>query len=125
MNEGDKIIERLHGHPKFYDYLKKMASIHSAKNHDYAKTDDPLSNLKLTQTMGWMPGWKSVVIRLGDKFCRLVNFAKKGEFKVKDESFVDTCIDLANYAILCAILFEESKGKRDAVYRTPSEGINK
>ena len=117
MNGKDNIIEKLHGHPRFYEYLNRMASIHSAKNHDYAKIDDPLSNLKLTEVMGWVPGWQSVIVRLGDKLCRLVNFAKKGEFKVKNESFIDTCIDLANYAILCAILFEERK--------TQSENDNK
>jgi len=101
---------KYHGHPRFYEMLEEMKKIHSAKNHDYAKKDDPLSNLKLTETLGWLPGWKSVIVRLGDKYSRLLNFAKKGRLEVKDESFTDTCIDMANYAILCAILFEEQKG---------------
>lgn len=85
-----------------------MAEVHSAKNHDYAG-DDPLSNLKLTEKMGWLKGWQSIIVRLGDKYSRLLNFAKKLELKVKDESFIDTCIDMANYALLCVICYEEVK----------------
>lgn len=84
-----------------------MAEIHSKKNHDYAG-DDPLSNLKLTETLGWLKGWQSIIVRLGDKYSRLLNFAKKQKLEVKDESFVDTCIDMANYALLCAITFIEA-----------------
>ena len=100
---------KYHGHPKFYELLNKMRDIHSAKNHDYAKEGDPLSNLRLTETLGWLEGWKSIIVRLGDKYSRLLNFAKKGRLEVKDESFIDTCVDMANYALLCAILFEEAK----------------
>ena len=101
---------RLYGHPRFYEYLDKMARIHSSKNHDYAKNDDPFSNLKLTENLGWIPGWQSVIVRLADKFTRLINFASKGRFEVKDENFIDTCVDMAVYAILCAVLFEDYKG---------------
>jgi hypothetical protein len=84
-----------------------MRQLHDCKNHDYAKIDDPLSNLKLMALLDFLPAWKSVVVRLGDKFSRLVEFAKKETLKVKDESLLDTCLDLANYALLCAVLYEE------------------
>ena len=44
---------------------------------------------------------------MGDKYSRLTEFAKKGEFKVDDESFKDTCLDLANYALLCYLCYLE------------------
>ena len=38
-----------------------------------------------------------------------MGFAKKEKLKVKDESIKDTLIDLANYAIIALILYEEEK----------------
>ncbi len=95
-----------YGHPRFYELLNLMASIHSAKNHDYAGTADPLANLRLCSAAG-IPPWKGVVVRLSDKFSRLQTFAKQGNLKVSAESIQDTLIDMAIYALLCAVLIEE------------------
>ena len=100
--------EKLYGHPRFYEILLDMARLHSAKNHDYAGTSDPLKNLHLTQHMGIAP-WKGVTVRLGDKWSRLAAFAASNELLVKDESVVDTFTDTAVYAILGRILYEESR----------------
>jgi hypothetical protein len=61
--------------------------------------------------MGGIPAWKGCAIRIGDKFSRLMSFVKQEELKVKDESIRDTLIDMANYAIICAILYDETKEK--------------
>ena len=89
------------GHPKFYELLKEMKETHDRKNHDYAG-DDPLSNLRTF-------GFYGVVVRISDKFHRLKNFAKQDKLKVKDESIRDTLIDMANYALLAIILYDEEK----------------
>lgn len=93
-----------YGHPKFYELLDKMAEIHSNKSHDYANLQDPLYNLR-------MFGWRGVVVRLGDKFCRLKSFYEKGEFRVNDENVKDTFLDTAIYALLGIILYEEENEK--------------
>ncbi len=36
-------------------------------------------------------------------------FAKKEKLKVKDESIKDTLVDMANYALIALILYEEDK----------------
>ena len=90
------------GHPRFYELLKVMAEMHSNKSHDYASRQDPLYNLRQF-------GWKGVVVRLGDKFCRLKGFVEKGELKVKDESIIDTFLDNAIYSLLAIVLYEETK----------------
>jgi hypothetical protein len=99
------ISKKKHGHPRFYELLESLAKLHSAKNHDYAG-DDPLSNFRMCEEMG-LPAWKGVVVRLTDKWARLLNFTKKEELLVKDESFIDTLRDNAIYSLLCIILFEE------------------
>jgi hypothetical protein len=62
--------------------------------------------------MGGIPAWKGCAVRIGDKFSRLMSFLKQEELKVKDESIRDTLIDLANYALICAILYEEEKKEK-------------
>jgi len=97
-----------HGHPRFYELWKLMGEIHSRKNNDYAGDADPLRNFRKCE--GWeLEAWKGALVRLEDKLSRIESFAMKPKFEVKDESFVDTCIDGANYFLLMAILFEEQK----------------
>jgi len=100
------------GHPMFYELLTKMAEIHSSKNKDYATGHhkDPLANFKLSKQMG-IPAWKGALVRITDKISRLWSFAKKEDYAIKSESFEDTLIDLANYSLLCLILYKESKQK--------------
>jgi len=95
------------GHLKFYTLLEEIADLHSRKNHDYAG-GDPLSNLRLSEQFG-IPAWKGCLIRMSDKWSRLVQLANKDQALIKSESIRDTLLDLASYALLCVILREETK----------------
>jgi len=97
----------MNGHPRFYEILEELKQLHSDKNHDYAG-DDPLSNLKQCETMG-MPAWVGVIVRLTDKMDRLKTYARKRDFKIKNEGLADTFKDMAIYSILGIILYEESQ----------------
>ena len=99
-----------HGHPRFYELWKRMGEIHSAKNHDYAGNDDPLRNFRECEQID-IPAWKGAFVRFQDKYRRLVTFVKQETFEVADESFVDTCIDGANYLLLMAVLYGETPKK--------------
>jgi len=94
------------GHPEFYKVLEQMKETHSNKNHDYAGTEDCLANLKECEGMGIEP-WVGVALRIGDKWSRLKSFVRQGSLKVQDEKIEDTLIDMANYAVLCLILYRE------------------
>ena len=98
-------MKKFYGHYRFYELLDEMAELHNKKNHDYAGKD-PLSNLREF-------GWKGVVVRLGDKWRRIKNYTKQGELKVKEESLKDTLIDNAVYSLLCIILYEDEKEKKN------------
>jgi len=97
---------------QFYRLLENMKTVHDAKRHDYASKEDIFKNFR-TCEMADIPAWKGVAIRIGDKFSRLMSFVKQEELKVKDESIKDTLIDMANYALICAILYDETKQKQD------------
>jgi hypothetical protein len=104
--------KEFYGDKRFYKFLDIMAEVHSQKNHDYAGVEDPLRNFKICESMG-IPAWKGVLVRISDKFSRVSSFAKKEEYKVKDENVIDTLLDMANYAVICAILFQDREKVSD------------
>lgn len=87
-----------------YEQLHKTAcemarQLSLKKNADYAGWEDPFYNFHDGGELG-------ILIRLGDKYKRLLNFEKralndpKHEMKVSDEAVEDTVLDLINYSIL-------------------------
>ena len=91
---------------RFYELLDKMRETHDAKRHDYANEEDVFANFRSCEMAG-IPAWKGCCVRLGDKFSRIMGFANKETLKVRDESIKDTLIDMANYALIALILYEE------------------
>jgi len=86
--------------------IKDMLAIFEAKDTDYASNGKPMGNLRSSEELG-VPSWKGTLLRMGDKKQRIMSFASRGVFKVKDEQIADTLKDLANYACLASVLFSE------------------
>jgi hypothetical protein len=82
-----------------------MYAIHASKDHDYAG-EVPFANFRRAEMIG-IPAWKGALVRMSDKWSRIENLALKDDAQVKDESFDDTLIDIANYAIIVYILRSE------------------
>ena len=70
---------------KFYKLLDDMKKTHDAKRHDYASVEDVFANFRTCEMAG-IPAWKGCCVRIGDKFSRIMGFAKKEKLEVKDES---------------------------------------
>lgn len=89
---------------KFHaEACERMQKITRLKNADYTGVgNDPFANFTRTEVNGMCTTEQGFLVRMSDKMSRLVSFIQKGSYQVKDESFEDTCIDLANYAILLA-----------------------
>ncbi len=96
---------------RFYELLEEMKRTHDAKRHDYASTEDVFANFRHCEIAG-IPAWKGVCVRISDKFSRIMGFARKERLEVKDESIKDTLVDMANYALICRILFYEMRNKQ-------------
>ena len=96
MNEQSK---------RFYEILETIKNLHDAKKHDYGNTD-VFANFRLSELAGISP-WKGSVVRMGDKYARISNFIKKGDFKFKEESIKDTLMDMAIYSLITIVLYEE------------------
>lgn len=93
-----------HGDPRFYALLEEIADLHSRKNHDYAKSSDPLSNFRKSQAFGVLPS-RGVMVRMSDKYSRIEQLAS-GK-KAKNESLRDSLIDLSVYSLLCILLLDD------------------
>ena len=92
---------------RFYQLLNEMKKTHYLKSKDYGDEEDVLANFRTCEMAG-IPAWKGCCVRIGDKFSRIMGFAKKEKLEVKDESIKDTLIDMANYALIALILYEET-----------------
>ncbi len=97
------------GTDEFEEILANMLDTHQRKDHDYAG-EVPYSNLRECEKMG-IPAWQGVVIRMGDKWSRIQNFVKQGELRVKDETILDTLMDMAVYSVIAMILYKEARNE--------------
>lgn len=76
------------------DCCRKMVEITASKNNDYTGIgDDPFKNFRKRGELGFL-------VRMDDKISRIESFLEKGNFQYSKESLEDTCLDLANYALL-------------------------
>lgn len=93
MNSLEKCSKRekllkLHG-----ELTKKAHELMVVKNHDYAASDDPFRNFRTFGELG-------ILVRMSDKVARLHSFVENKTLAVKDESVLDSCLDLINYSVL-------------------------
>ena len=93
---------------RFYEILNVIKELHDKKRHDYGANEDIFANFRLSELSG-ISAWQGSVVRMGDKYARISNFIKKGEFKFKEEGIKDTLMDMAIYSLITMILFEEEE----------------
>ena len=93
--------------PELYERMEKMAQTALDKAADYSPGEDSYENLRQCEQIG-ISAWRGVLVRCFDKWSRIISFANKGIYKVKDENFADTLLDLSIYCMLCHILYKET-----------------
>lgn len=82
---------------------EKMTEITIKKNQDYTGISlDPFHNFRLCEHAGVASTMQGFLTRILDKVARVNSFAQRGTLAVKEESVLDTLLDLANYSILMA-----------------------
>ncbi len=89
---------------KFYDHLIEAGLLHAKKQKDYGRTDDPFANVRASEEWG-IPGWVGAMVRAQDKVRRLQTHASRGS--LANESVKDSLLDLAVYALISLVLYEE------------------
>ena len=80
-------------------------------NRDQQNNGDTLFNLKVCELLGIVPSTEEgILVRLSDKFMRLISLTKPGrEAAVKDESVLDTINDIHNYVDYLGLIWQQRK----------------
>lgn len=96
--------ERHPSSARFHAILRELAGLHDRKQADYGRGDDPFANVRGSEEWG-VPGWQGAMVRATDKVRRLQSFALTGT--LANEGVIDAFDDLAVYAVIARVLFEE------------------
>lgn len=91
---------------RFYQLIAEAARLHSVKQKDYGRTEDPFANVRASVEWG-MPPWVGAMVRATDKLRRLQRLAQGGT--LANEGAMDSFLDLAVYSLIAAVLYEESQ----------------
>jgi hypothetical protein len=95
----------------FREITEEIAELTARKNSDYSGGQDAFANFRLAESMGITTADRAILVRMGDKFQRIVNLIDRPA-QVSDEAIEDTLKDLAVYSIILLILLrEKSQGK--------------
>lgn len=89
---------------RFGEICDDMIALHNQKGADYGSGTDPYANVRASEEFG-VPAWIGALIRMNDKITRLKSFIRQG--KLVNESAFDSIRDIAVYAIIMRILYEE------------------
>ena len=103
-------------HEEFFSLIKQMCDTFLAKNSDYAGSDaaDMMKNFMACQEFGIKMS-DGIATRMSDKIMRMQNLMRTRTQKVKDESLIDTVVDLANYCLLLTIALKREGPKLKTV----------
>ena len=94
--------------PKFDALLQEIGALHDDKNAGYAGSvdDDPLANFRLSERLG-VPMYIGIVIRMCDKFMRILSLIRKPANDRVNESLRDSLRDNMVYSGLALIALDE------------------
>jgi hypothetical protein len=96
---------------RFHEILTGLGELHDRKQRDYGAGDDPFANVRNSQGFGVDP-WVGAMIRLNDKVKRLQSLQANG--RLENESAEDSFRDIAVYAVIALVLFEEQYGRNNS-----------
>jgi hypothetical protein len=85
--------------------MEEILALSDRKQIDYGSDSDPFANVRGSEELG-IPAWKGACVRLGDKWKRIQQFAKRGT--LANESFEDSLMDAAVYALIALVLYREA-----------------
>ena len=100
------------GAARFHEILRELGDLHDSKGADYGRDNDSFANVRASEEWG-MPAWVGAMVRLTDKVRRLQAFARKGV--LANEAAEDSFRDIAVYAVISLVLYEEQKTSAKAV----------
>lgn len=107
---GSTLRKRADGPPlhpaaaRFHVILRELGDLHDQKQKDYGREKDPFANVRAGEDFGIRP-WVTALSRANDKMRRIQKYARSGG--LANEGVEDSLRDLAVYAIIGLVLWEE------------------
>lgn len=95
---------------RFHQILEELGNLHDMKQADYGRGDDPFANVRASAEWGVSP-WVGAMVRATDKVRRLQSLIANG--KLMNESAEDSLRDLAVYAVIALVLYEQEHGPKE------------
>lgn len=95
------------GSKVYLDWLDAMKELHIAKNKGYSPGEDAFGNFRMSEELG-IPAWKGALVRLGDKYARVMALANNPDADQVGEAIEDTLSDLAAYSGIVRALYLEA-----------------
>ena len=97
---------------EFLSLLDTLKETHLKKSAGYSGMDNPdtFANFRLSEQLG-VSAFLGCMIRLSDKFTRVVNLIKNSKNEQVGERLEDTLLDLASYALIAICLLKEKNEK--------------
>ena len=92
---------------RFLDIIGELINLHDKKQRDYGTDADPFNNIRASAKEWGIPAWVGAMLRATDKVRRLQKFADVGE--LANESVIDAFDDLAVYAVIARVMYEEEE----------------
>ena len=91
----------------YFQLLEQLRDMHTSKSQDYGcpSGTDPLANIRNGATFVGIEPWRAAMVRLSDKVTRLATF--NATRRLSHEGVEDNLLDLASYALLSLLLYQE------------------
>lgn len=99
------------GSSAFLDVLDRIRHLHRSKSADYGSDVDPLANIRSGAEFVGIEAWRGCMVRICDKMQRLKTYCHTG--RLVHEGVEDTLMDLASYAVIALVLFNEERDNTD------------
>jgi hypothetical protein len=93
---------------RFHAILRELGDLHDKKQQDYGLANDPFANVRGSSEWG-IKSWVGAMVRANDKLRRLQKYAQAG--RLSNESVEDSFRDLAVYAVIALVLWEQDQEK--------------
>lgn len=98
------------GGARFHQLLDEVGDLHDKKQADYGRPGDPFSNVRASEDFG-VDGWIGCMMRANDKMRRIQTAAQGSS--LENEGVKDSLLDIATYALIALVLFEESETTKE------------
>lgn len=100
-------VTRHEGSARFHEILRELGDLHDRKQQDYGSDADPFANVREGAHQWGLQPWLGAMVRATDKVKRIQAYAQKG--KLANEGVEDSFRDLAVYAIIALVLWEQEQ----------------